>query len=309
MPGYTRRPEWLKLTPLNPTTLGDMGSLMRALKLHTVCNSARCPNRTECFAAGTATFLILGNICTRNCAFCAVTGGNPRSPDLQEPERLVSAVDKLGLRYVVITSVTRDDLPDGGAAQFARTVKAIHEYDPGVIVEVLIPDFQGSSSALQTVIDAHPAVLNHNVETVPRLFSKVRPQADFWRSIELLRKTRQINNRLLTKSGLMLGLGESQPEVITVMTDLRKAGVDFLTIGQYLPPSLKHHQVVRYVPPAEYEEYQNIGREMGFTLVVSGPLVRSSFHAGEAYRRATRRESGKTGLSTSVLPKYWNFSN
>ncbi len=309
MPGYTRRPEWLKLTPLDPTTLGDMGGLMRALNLHTVCTSARCPNRTECFTAGTATFLILGNICTRNCTFCAVTGGNPQSPDLQEPARLVSAVAKLGLRYVVITSVTRDDLPDGGAAQFARTIKAIHDYDTGIIVEVLIPDFQGSSSALQTVIDAHPTVLNHNVETVPRLYPEVRPQADYQRSIELLKRAKHFDNRLLTKSGLMLGLGESQPEITAVMTDLRGSGVDFLTIGQYLPPSLKHHQVVRYVPPAEYEEYQNSGREMGFTQVVSGPLVRSSFHANEAYRRAVGRENDKASHSTPLSSKSWTFGD
>jgi len=265
-----------------------MGRLMRDLKLHTVCHNAQCPNRTECFAEGTATFMILGNICTRNCTFCAVIKGKPMTPDPQEPAHLVTAVSKLGLRYVVITSVTRDDLPDGGADQFAQTVKAIHEYDSSIMVEVLIPDFQGSLSALRTVIDARPVVLNHNVETVPRLYFEVRPQADYGRSIELLKQAKLFDNRLLTKSGLMLGLGESRPEVVAVMADLRQANVDFLTIGQYLPPSLKHHEVVRYVPPEEFAEYQDIGQEMGFVLVIAGPLVRSSFRAAEAYRSAMK---------------------
>ena len=293
MPKYTRRPEWLKLSPLDPTILGRMGRLMRELKLHTVCRSAQCPNRTECFAAGTATFMILGNTCTRNCTFCAVSKGKPLAPDSQEPEHIVTAVDKLGLRYVVITSVTRDDLPDGGAAQFAQTIKAIHEYDSNIMVEVLIPDFKGSPSALQTVIDARPAVLNHNVETVPRLYPEVRPKANYPRSLELLKQTKLLDSGLLTKSGLMLGLGESQPEVIEVMVDLKQASVDFLTIGQYLQPSLRHHEVARYVPPEEFKEYQNIGKEMGFNLVISGPLVRSSFHAAEAYLSAVKPENKK----------------
>jgi lipoic acid synthetase len=260
-----------------------MGKLTRRLKLHTVCQSARCPNRSQCFAEGTATFMILGNICTRNCSFCAVKSGKPQAPDPQEPEQIVAAVRELGLRYVVITSVTRDDLPDGGASHFAQTIKAIKNYDPRISVEVLVPDFSGSLSALQIVVDALPAVLNHNVETVPRLYPEVRPKASYPRSIELLKQAKMLNNKLLTKSGLMLGLGETQPEVIEVMTDLRKANCDLLTIGQYLQPSLKHHKVARYVPPEEFAEYQKIGREMGFISVLSHPLVRSSFHAAKLH--------------------------
>ena len=288
MPGYTRRPEWLKLSPLEPAILGEMERFMRGLKLHTVCESAQCPNRTECFGAGTATFMILGDICTRDCTFCAVKKGKPLAPDPQEPEHIVTAVDKLGLSYVVITSTTRDDLPDGGASQFAQTIKAIHEYDSSIMVEVLIPDFKGSLPALQTVVDTSPAVLNHNVETVPRLYAEVRPKADYWRSIELLKQSKLLNNRILTKSGFMLGLGEIRQEVIELMADLREAGCDFLTIGQYLPPSLRHHQVMKFVPPEEFEGYANIGKQLGFRLVVSGPLVRSSFHAAEAYLLAAR---------------------
>ena len=283
MPGYARRPEWLKLSPLDPTILAPMRKLTRDLKLHTICESAHCPNRPECFAEGTATFMILGDVCTRNCTFCAVKYGKPQAPDPQEPEHIAEAVSKLGLRYVVITSVTRDDLPDGGSFHFAQTIKAIHKYDPKIMVEVLIPDFRGSLSALQNVIDARPAVLNHNVETVPRLYPEVRSQAKYQRSLEVLRQAKLLDGRLLTKSGLMLGLGESRQEVIEVMTNLRQASCDILTIGQYLPPSLKHHEVVRYIPPEEFDEYQNMGREMGFVSVFSGPLVRSSFHAAGAY--------------------------
>ena len=283
MLGYARRPEWLKLSPLDPTILAPMRKLTRDLKLHTICESAHCPNRPECFAEGTATFMILGDVCTRNCTFCAVKYGKPQAPDPREPEHIVEAVNKLGLRYVVITSVTRDDLPDGGSSHFAQTIKAIHKYDPKIMVEVLIPDFRGSLSALQNVIDARPAVLNHNVETVPRLYPEVRSQAKYQRSLEVLRQAKLLDGRLLTKSGLMLGLGESRQEVIEVMTNLRQASCDILTIGQYLPPSLKHHEVVRYIPPEEFDEYQNMGREMGFVSVFSGPLVRSSFHAAGAY--------------------------
>jgi len=265
-----------------------MRKLTHDLKLHTICESARCPNRPKCFAEGTATFMILGDICTRNCTFCAVKCGKPQAPDPQEPEHIVEAVNKLRLRYVVITSVTRDDLPDGGSSHFAQTTNAIHKYDPNIMVEVLIPDFKGSRSALQTVIDAFPAVLNHNVETVPRLYPEVRPQAKYQRSLKLLKQAKLFDSRLLTKSGLMLGLGESRHEVIEVMADLRQASCDVLTIGQYLQPSLKHHNLVRYIPPEEFEEYQNMGREMGFVSVISGPLVRSSFHAAEMYLSAAQ---------------------
>ena len=287
MPEYVRRPEWLRLSPLDSAIVGKMGRLMRDLKLHTVCESARCPNRTKCFTEGTATFMILGDICTRNCTFCVVKKGKPLAPDPQEPEHIVAAVAKLGLRYVVITSVARDDLPDGGASHFSQTIGAIHKYDADIRVEALVPDFKGCLSALQTVIDACPTVLNHNIETVPRLYPQVRPQAKYQRSLELLERTKRLDSRLLTKSGLMLGLGEDRQEVIEVMTDLREAGCDVLTIGQYLPPSLRHQKLVRYVPPEEFAEYQHLGKEMGFVSVIAGPLVRSSFHAADAYLMAT----------------------
>lgn len=301
MSKYVRRPEWLKPVPLNPAVLAEMGRLMRGLKLHTVCESAECPNRAGCFAEGTATFMILGDICTRNCTFCAVTKGIPLSPDPEEPAHIVAAMRRLGLRYVVVTSVTRDDLPDGGASHFAQTIAAIRKYDPNIAVEVLIPDFRGSVPALQTVVDACPAVLNHNVETVPRLYHEVRPKANYRQSIELLKQAKCRNNGFLTKSGLMLGLGETRPEVIEVMTELRQAGCDILTLGQYLQPSLNHHKIVRYVTPEEFEEYQNAGKEMGFTSVVSGPLVRSSFHAAEAYlsqRGGSIKRTNKGGGSS-----------
>jgi len=263
-----------------------MRKLTRQLKLHTICESGCCPNRPECFAKGTATFMILGDVCARNCTFCAVKHGKPLAPDSQEPEHIVEAVKKLGLQYVVITSVNRDDLPDGGASRFAHTIKAIHTYNARISVEILIPDFRGSLSALQTVIDGRPTVVNHNVETVPRLYCEVRPRAKYQRSLELLRQAKLLDSGLLTKSGLILGLGESQQEVIEVMANLRQAGCDILTIGQYLQPSLRHHKVVRYIPPEEFEEYQDFGRKMGFISVISGPLVRSSFHAAEAYLAA-----------------------
>ncbi len=281
MSSYARRPEWLKLKPLDSTILTKMRKLTRGLKLHTICESARCPNRTECFAQGTATFMILGDICTRNCTFCAVKHGKPEAPDPEEPEHIVSAVKKLGLRYVVITSVTRDDLPDGGASQFAQIIKTLRAYDSNILVEVLVPDFRGSLAAWQIVIDASPDILNHNVETVPRLYLEVRPGANYQRSLELLRRAKL--NGLLTKSGLMLGLGERDNEVIEVMEDLREAGCDSITLGQYLRPSLKHHEVVRYVTPAEFAQYEVIAKRMGFLGVASGPLVRSSFNAIDFY--------------------------
>jgi lipoyl synthase len=283
MPGYSRRPEWLKLSPFDAAALSDMRKLTRRLGLHTVCESARCPNRQKCFSEGTATFMILGNVCTRNCAFCAVASGRPQAPDPQEPENVAAAVAELQLKYAVITSVTRDDLFDGGAGHFVRTIEAIHDRDPDIVVEALVPDFRGSLAALRSVADTSLAVLNHNVETVPRLYPEVRPQAEYRRSLELLNQARLFNPRLLTKSGLMLGLGETREEVIDVLADLRLAGCDLLTIGQYLQPSLEHHELVRYASPEEFAEYEDIGKKLGFRYVASGPLVRSSFHAAEAY--------------------------
>ncbi len=276
----------LRVSPLDFSTIDRMTRLMRELNLHTVCESAHCPNRADCFAHSTATFLILGNTCTRNCTFCAVNKGTPEAVDPAEPGHVLDAIKKLGIRYAVITSVTRDDLPDGGAVHFAATVSKIREYDPEILVEVLIPDFKGDVAALKAVADAHPAVINHNIETVPRLYPGVRPMADYRRSVGLIRNVKTIDRSIATKSGIMLGLGESQGEVVQVMNDLRQAGCDILTIGQYLSPSLKHHPVIRYVPDEEFKEYEAAGREMGFSAVVSGALVRSSYHAGEAFGSA-----------------------
>ncbi|MBI4186647.1 MAG: lipoyl synthase [Chloroflexi bacterium] len=283
MSGYARRPEWLKLTPLNPAIVDRMRALTRDLKLHTVCDSARCPNRTRCFGRQTAAFIILGETCTRHCAFCAMKSGRPGPPDPQEGEHIVDAVTRLELRYVVVTSVTRDDLTDGGASQFAQVISAIHEYDADIPVEVLVPDFGGSFPALQTVAEASPAVLNHNVETVPRLYPEVRPQAKYERSLELLKRAKLLNSNLLTKSGFMLGLGETRQEIIRLMEDLKGTGCDLLTIGQYLQPSLKHREVARFLNPEEFAEYEKLGEQLGFRRVASGPLVRSSFHASEMF--------------------------
>lgn len=295
MSGYVRRPEWLKLSPLDPTILGPMRRLTHDLELHTVCESAHCPNRPDCFSRGTAAFMILGDTCTRHCMFCGVKKGRPQDPDPQEPQHIVEAISTLRLSYVVVTSVTRDDLPDGGATHFARTIRAIHDYNRAIAVEVLIPDFGGSRSALEAVLSVRPDVLNHNLETVPRLYPEVRPQAEYRRSLEVLNRGRLLDDNLVTKSGIMLGLGESQQEVIELMTDLRQAGCDVLTIGQYLPPSRKHRELVRYVSPEEFVEYQNMGKDMGFVSVFSGPLVRSSFHAAESYFLTTRRMPGGYG--------------
>lgn len=283
MTKIARRPEWIKLTPLHTETIEKMTRLMRGLHLHTVCESAHCPNQSECFSMGTATFMILGDICTRNCTFCAIKKGRPEALDANEPDHVLEAVKKLNLRYAVITSVTRDDLEDGGAEQFSRVIKLIRAYDPHIPVEVLIPDLQGSAEALKTVIDAQPSVLNHNVETVPRLYTEVRPKASYERSVGLLQRAKSSDPRLYTKSGIMVGLGETLDEIVSVMKDLRSVGCNFLTIGQYLQPSLKHHAVIRYVTPEEFKEYEEVGKTLGFTAVVSGPLVRSSFHAAETF--------------------------
>ncbi len=278
------RPEWLRRSAPAPVVLAKMKELVDSLQLHTVCESAHCPNQGECFARRVATFMILGDVCTRNCTFCAVEHGQPALPDASEPEHIVEAVKKLGLRYVVITSVTRDDLPDDGAYQFAKVVEAIHSYDPQITAEVLIPDFQGSLSALEVVVASHPAIINHNVETVPRLYPHVRPQANYKRSIQLLKNVKSIERELLTKSGLMVGLGERHEEVIQIMKDLREVDCDFLTIGQYLRPSINHREMVRFVSPVEFEEYKHIGVTMGFRGVASAPYVRSSFQADKMFK-------------------------
>jgi len=263
-----------------------MRRLLRGLNLHTVCESALCPNIGECFGRNTATFLILGNVCTRNCTFCAIKKGHPFPLDEDEPQHLLEAAERLGLRYVVITSVTRDDLADGGASHFARVINLLHKNSDGAKVEVLIPDFLGSVEALKTVVEAHPEVINHNAETVPRLYREVKPKAGYSRSVELLLRVKQLDPSIVTKSGLILGFGETKEEVIEVMSDLRKAKCELLTLGQYLQPSVRHHPVVRFVPPEEFSQYEQIGKDMGFLGVVSAPLVRSSYKAAELYAKA-----------------------
>jgi lipoic acid synthetase len=274
--------------------MASVDSLLRDLRLNTVCEGARCPNIGRCFASGTATFMILGNNCTRNCTFCAVEKCPPSPLEADEPQRIVEAVRRLGLSYVVITSVTRDDLPDGGAGHFARTVQALHQDLPGVRVEVLIPDFRGDAAALAAVVDAKPQVLAHNLETVPRLYAEVRPQAVYRRSLGLLGRVKQQSPSMLTKSGIMLGLGETPEEVRQVLTDLRGENCDLLTLGQYLAPSRRHHELVRYVTPDEFAEYEAMGMGMGFRGVASAPLVRSSFRAGELYAAAVDETCDKS---------------
>jgi len=278
-----RKPPWLKkrIPPLED--LLKVKSILDETELHTVCEEARCPNLGECFSNGTATILILGRFCTRNCGFCAVEHGVPAPPDEAEPERVAQAVKKMGLQYVVITSVTRDDLPDGGAFSFAKTIRAIRSLDRKIKIEVLVPDFQGELSSLTMVLNESPDILNHNIETIPRLYSEVRPQADYRMSLDLLKKSKDLYPHILTKSGFMLGLGEIEEEVIELLKDLRRVRCDFLTIGQYLQPRSDRLPVVRYVPPEEFEEYKEIGEKMGFSSVASGPFVRSSFHAAQMF--------------------------
>ena len=278
-----RKPPWLKKRIPPFQDLQKIKSVLTETELHTVCEEARCPNLGECFSQGTATLLILGRICTRNCGFCAVEHGDPVPPDEAEPHHVAQAIKKIGLRYVVITSVTRDDLPDGGASHFAKAIQAIREMDREIKVEVLVPDFKGDCNALNRVLQEGPDVLNHNMETVRRLYAEVRPQADYERSLHLLKRSKEAYPHIHTKSGFMLGLGESKEEVLDLLQDLRKAKCDFLTIGQYLQPHANRLKVVRYVEPEEFEAYRKIGKEIGFKMVSSGPFVRSSFHASEMF--------------------------
>jgi len=287
-----RRPEWLKVRAPGGDDYHQVKGLLRTLGLHTVCEEAHCPNIGECFAQGTATFLILGDVCTRGCRFCAVAKGQPLALDREEPERVARAVARLGLRHAVITSVTRDDLPDGGASIFAEVIRKIHAYLPGCSVEVLIPDFQGSLEALRLVLAAGPEVLNHNIETVPRLYAQVRPGAIYARSLELLRRAKDLAPARRTKSGLMVGLGEDGDEVLATLRDLRTVGCDMVTIGQYLQPSAWHLPVARFYRPEEFAALREAALRLGFAHVESGPLVRSSYHAHAAIRESGTMESG-----------------
>ncbi len=281
-----RRPSWLRVKALNPRAREMISRTLTGL--HTVCEEANCPNIGECYARGTATFMLMGDRCTRNCAFCMVAHGEPQPLDPGEPARLARAATELGLEHVVVTSVTRDDLPDGGAAHFAACIDELRRLKPAPSVEVLTPDFGGKEDALEIVLARRPEVFNHNVETVPRLYPEVRPEADYGRSLGVLHQAFRLaasesNPRTLVKSGLMVGLGETFDEVVVVLGDLREAGVDLVTIGQYLKPrSTKQYcEVARYVEPGEFEAYAEIARDMGFAGVASGPLVRSSYRASE----------------------------
>lgn len=281
-----RKPSWMRVKINDTAQLNKVTNLLNRTGLTTVCVEANCPNRLDCFSKRTATFMILGSNCTRNCKFCNVTTGRPDTVDTLEPEKVANAVKELNLRHAVITSVTRDDLPNGGAEQFAEVIKAIRKINPQTTIEVLIPDFQGNVEALKIVIDENPDIINHNVETVPRLYSEVRPQAKYIQSLEVLRNVKKIAPHIMTKSGIMLGLGEEKNEVLQVLKDLKDYDCEILTIGQYLQPSDEHYPLKRYVTPEEFDDYKLIGEEMGFVYVASAPMVRSSYNAYEAIEKA-----------------------
>jgi lipoic acid synthetase len=281
-PAAHPRPEWLRVKFFNGPNYQDLKRIMRTLGLNTVCESARCPNMGECWEHRTATFMILGNICTRACGFCAVPSGKPLGPpEEDEPERVAEAVERMGLRYAVVTSVNRDDQPDGGSTIFARTITRIRERVPGCRVEVLIPDFRGDWNSLARVMDAKPDVLNHNMETVPRLYRRVRKGAVYERSLELLKRAGEMSPGVATKTGMMLGLGETREEVLQAMEEIAAQGTHILTLGQYMQPTPEHLPIERYVHPDEFAEFKELGEKMGIKHVESGPLVRSSYHAFE----------------------------
>ena len=286
---FVQKPDWLKRRlPTGPAFEKVKGMIDRD-RLHTVCQEAKCPNIWECFSHKTATFLIMGSRCTRSCRFCSVPQGNLEPPDPEEPARVAGVSKEMGLKYVVITSVTRDDLADGGAGIFAETIKEIRKQIPHACVEVLIPDFQGSKKALYTVLHANPDVLNHNIETVVRLYPRVRPQANYRRSLQLIQRAHENNPDLPTKSGLMLGLGEVSDEIEKTLADMLQAGCRILTLGQYLQPSKNHLAVERFIPPKEFEAWRKKALKMGFAEVASGPFVRSSYHAQELFQEVSTR--------------------
>ena len=281
-----RKPSWLKVKAPGGENYLRLKQMMQELNLHTVCQEARCPNIGECWDHGTATFMILGDVCTRNCAYCAVTHGRPPKYDVEEPSRVATAIAQMNLRHAVITSVDRDDLPDFGAYIFAETIRQIHEKLPACSIEVLVPDFQGNVDSIRAVLDARPDIYNHNTETVPRLYKKARPGGRYERLLDIFRVTKTIAPDIPTKTGIILGLGETNEEVIETMKDLRSVDVDILTLGQYLKPSDSHIALDRYVTPAEFRELYEVGMAMGFRHVESGPLVRSSYHAWEQVQAA-----------------------
>ncbi len=274
-----RLPDWLTIRLPRPDTIKDVEKMMRGKNLHTVCESARCPNLPECWSKKTATFMILGDTCTRSCGFCAIKVGKGLELDPFEPLNVAKATKELGLKHVVVTSVARDDLADQGAAQFAKTIRSLHKEIPNVIVEILTPDFKGDETCIRTVCEAKPEIYNHNIETVERLHTIVRPQAKYDRTLGVLTLVKEIDPAIYTKSGIMLGLGETKEEVIQTLEDLRAIGVDAITIGQYLRPTMKHLPVVEYIHPDQFKEYEEIGEQMGFAFVASGPFIRSSYNA------------------------------
>jgi len=282
-----RKPPWLKVPAPGGPNYVALKQLMRDHALHTVCEEAHCPNIGECWEHRAATFMILGDVCTRNCAYCAVAHGTPAALDEDEPIRLATAVERMGLRHVVITSVDRDDLPNGGAEIFAAAIAEIRRRTPDTSVEVLIPDFKGSEQALRIVVQAHPDILNHNLETIDRLYRLARPGGRYFRALELLARAKRLDPGMLTKSGIMCGLGEEWDELLGAMRDVRAQGVDILTLGQYLRPSSDHLTIARYYAPDEFAELRQLGLEMGYRHVEAGPLVRSSYHAWEQVERAT----------------------
>lgn len=282
---FLSKPAWIRVKAPISKAYQETRDLMRRLKLNTVCEEAACPNIGECWAKKHATVMILGSTCTRSCAFCNIKTGRPDQLDPHEPERVAEAIGKLGLFHVVVTSVDRDDLKDGGAAHFAAVIQAIRASSPQTTIEILTPDFLRKEGAIEVVVAAKPDVYNHNLETVPRLYATVRPGARYFHSLRLLDQVKKLDSSLFTKSGIMVGLGEDKPEVYQVMDDLRAAGVDFLTIGQYLQPTPAHHQVMRFVPPEEFALYEKMAYGKGFLMVSASPLTRSSYHAGDDFQR------------------------
>ena len=280
-----RKPDWMRVRISDTAKFNKVNNLLKSSGLNTVCVEANCPNRLDCFSKRTATFMILGRNCTRNCQFCNVVSGIPESIDKEEPLKIAKAVKHLDLRLAVITSVTRDDLEDGGAFHFVNVIKEIRKLNPDILIEVLIPDFKGNINALKKIVDVKPDIINHNVETIPRLYSQVRPQAIYKRSLELLKNVKEMDSSIITKSGIMLGLGENKEEVVQVLKDLYEYKCELITIGQYLPPSNQHYPLERYVTPEEFNEFKVIGEGIGLLHVESAPMVRSSYNAYEAIEK------------------------
>jgi lipoic acid synthetase len=286
-------PEWLTIRLPRPDTIKEVEGMMRAKSLHTVCESARCPNLPECWSKKTATFMILGDTCTRSCGFCAIKVGRGTTVNPHEPHDIAQVANDLGLKHIVVTSVARDDLADEGSMQFAQTIEELHKANPLCIVEVLTPDFKGKRWCIENVVKAHPEIYNHNIETIERLHTVVRPQAKYERTLKLLETVKEIDSTVYTKSGIMLGLGETRDEVVKTLKDLRAVGVDAVTIGQYLRPTMKHLPVTEYIHPREFKEYEKIGEDLGFAFVASGPFIRSSYNAIEFSKKVMAERVAK----------------